>query len=112
MGRFRLGCVVVIAVLLTCCGGDAMAQTGAAAGSAPKQQTIAEKIAAAKDLLDINTATAAQLSALPGMGPAYAARVIAGRPYSAKNQLVNRGILPQDAYERIKPLIVAHRAKS
>jgi DNA uptake protein ComE-like DNA-binding protein len=77
----------------------------------PKQQTIAEKIAASKELLDVNTATAAQLKALPGMGDAYAQRVIAGRPYSAKNQLTTRGILPAAAYEKIKPLIVAHRVK-
>ena len=85
-----------------------MAQS--AAGAAP-QQTIAEKIAASKDLLDINTATEAQLKALPGMGDAYAQRIIAGRPYTAKNQLLQRGILPQPAYEKIKPLIIAHRPK-
>jgi DNA uptake protein ComE-like DNA-binding protein len=75
------------------------------------QQTIAEKIAASNDLLDINTATAAQLKALPGMGDAYVHRVIAGRPYTAKNQLTTRGILPPAAYEKIKPLIIAHRPK-
>jgi DNA uptake protein ComE-like DNA-binding protein len=84
--------------------------TQATPGDAP-QQTIAEKIAASKDLLDINTATPAQLKALPGMGNAYVARVIAGRPYTAKNQLTTRGILPADEYEKIKPLIIAHRPK-
>jgi len=78
---------------------------------AQKPQTVTEKIAASKDLLDINTATAAQLKALPGMGDAYARRVIAGRPYTAKNQLTQRGILPARAYEQIKPLIIAHRVK-
>jgi competence protein ComEA len=81
-----------------------------ATNAAPKL-TIAEKIAASKDLLDINTATVEQLKALPGMGDAYAQRIIAGRPYTAKNQLTMRGILPQPAYEKIKPLIVAHRPK-
>jgi len=60
-------------------------------------------------LLDINTATPEQLLALPGMGRAYAQRVIAGRPYSAKNQLLSRGILPEPAYEKIAGLIVARR---
>jgi len=73
--------------------------------------TIAEKIAASKDLLDINTATPGQLKALPGMGDAYVARVIAGRPYTAKNQLTTRGILPAAAYEQIKGQIIAHRPK-
>jgi DNA uptake protein ComE-like DNA-binding protein len=61
------------------------------------------------DPLDINTATPQQLNALPGFGPAYTRRVIAGRPYTAKNQLVTRGVLPQGAYERISAQIVAHR---
>jgi DNA uptake protein ComE-like DNA-binding protein len=79
--------------------------------AAKPAQTISQKIAASRDLLDINTATPAQLKALPGMGDAYAQRIIAGRPYTAKNQLVQRGILPQSAYEQIKPLIIAHRPK-
>jgi len=75
------------------------------------QQTIAQKIAASKNLMDINTATAAQLKMLPGMGDEYAARVIAGRPYTAKNQLVQRGILPQDVYAGLSGQIIAHRPK-
>jgi competence protein ComEA len=81
------------------------------AATVKQPQTIREKIAASKDLLDINTASAAQLKALPGMGDAYVARVIAGRPYTAKNQLTTRGILPAAAYEQIKALIIAHRPK-
>jgi len=75
------------------------------------QQTIAAKIAASKDLLDINTATAVQLKALPGIGDAYVRRIVDGRPYTAKNQLVTRGILPQAAYDNIKDRIIAHRPK-
>lgn len=82
-----------------------------AAGQAAMADSIAEKIAASKDLLDINMATAAQLKALPGMGDAYVQRVIAGRPYTAKNQLTMRGILPAEAYDKIKALIIAHRPK-
>ena len=62
-------------------------------------------------ILDINTATADQLKALPGMGPEYARRIIAGRPYSSKNQLVSRGVLPQPAYAQISERIVARRPK-
>jgi competence protein ComEA len=61
------------------------------------------------DLLDINTATTAQLSALPGMGSEYARRVIANRPYTAKNQLSTRGVLPEAEYLRIAGLLIAHR---
>jgi DNA uptake protein ComE-like DNA-binding protein len=103
-----------VALLAAFLLGGLCARTGAvqaAANSGAPAQTIAEKIAASKDLLDINTATAAELNVLPGMGDAYAQRVIAGRPYTAKNQLTTRGILPAAEYERIKPLIIAHRPK-
>ncbi len=52
-----------------------------------------------------------QLKTLPGIGDAYAARIIAGRPYTAKNQLVQRGILPQNVYAGISSQIIAHRPK-
>jgi DNA uptake protein ComE-like DNA-binding protein len=95
-------------------GGLLLASSGLAVGAAQtaSQQTIAEKIAASKGLLDINTATAEQLKALPGMGDAYLQRVVAGRPYTAKNQLTTRGILPSAEYERIRELIIAHRVKA
>lgn len=89
-------------------GGKVRAQTTPASA---QKQSIGQKIAASQQLLDINTATPDQLKALPGMGAAYAERVIAGRPYTAKNQLATRGILPKDEYERIRELIVAHRPK-
>ena len=60
-------------------------------------------------LLDINTATPEQLLALPGMGRAYVQRIIIGRPYTAKNQLLSRGILPEPAYAKIAAQIVARR---
>ena len=63
--------------------------------------------------LDLNTATADQLKTLPGIGDAYAKRIIENRPYVAKNQLATRGIIPQSTYDKIKDSVVAHRgAKS
>jgi competence protein ComEA len=61
--------------------------------------------------LDINTATPDQLKALPGIGDAYAKRIIDGRPYTAKNQLQTRGILPAATYNKIRDQIIASRPK-
>ncbi len=60
--------------------------------------------------LDLNTATIAQLKTLPGIGDAYAKRIVDGRPFTAKNQLVTKGILPQGTYDKIKDAIIARRA--
>ncbi len=89
------------------------AALGLAVAEAPGQVSFEQQLARSRQLpsepLDINTATPHQLNALPGFGPAYTRRVIAGRPYTAKNQLVTRGVVPQGAYERVSELIVAHR---
>jgi len=63
------------------------------------------------NLIDINTATPDQLKALKGVGDAYAKRIVDGRPYTAKNQLTTRGILPPATYNGIKDQIIARAAK-
>jgi competence protein ComEA len=69
----------------------------------------AEKMAPAPkaELLDINSATSDELKALKGIGDAYSAKIIAGRPYKGKDELVQKKIVPEKTYAEIKDKIIA-----
>jgi DNA uptake protein ComE-like DNA-binding protein len=91
-------------------------KSDAAAGAATAKENVKGKAADAKaavkgKIVDINSATDAELKAIPGIGDAFAAKILAGRPYANKTQLKSRNIIPANVYEQVKDLIVAKQKK-
>jgi DNA uptake protein ComE-like DNA-binding protein len=93
------------------CSEEAPPQKSAntAADKSAEQKSVEQKRDSEK--LDINTASEQELSELPGIGEARAKAIIRTRPWGAKDELVDKGILPRATYEKIKEEIIARQKK-
>jgi len=63
------------------------------------------------ELIDINSATEAELKAIPGIGEEYSKKIMAGRPFANKSQLLSKKIVPKPVYDKIKDMIIAKKVK-
>jgi len=103
MKLYRLLLVTVLTIFL-----PALASAQAPKNAAPDtKNSQAAKKSTAADLIDINSASVDQLKSLPGIGDAYSKKIVDGRPYANKTQLVSRKIIPQATYDKIKDQIIA-----
>ena len=104
MKRFTLSSISLIIALALSVSLSSSADTKASAKPAQAAAPVAKK-----EPIDINTASEAQLKAIPDIGDAYAKKIIAGRPYAKKEAFMFKGVLPKATYEKIKDLVVVKK---
>jgi DNA uptake protein ComE-like DNA-binding protein len=95
-----LSLLITLAFVMTAALTPALAQ-------APAKEPAKKESAAKKEPLDLNSASADDLKALPGIGDAYAKKIVDNRPYKRKDELVQKKVVPQATYDKIKDQVVA-----
>jgi DNA uptake protein ComE-like DNA-binding protein len=98
-------------VFVACIAVCVLSAAQTATASQSLQAVAHSSIPPADARVDINSANLDQLTKVPGLSRTWAARIIRYRPYRAKNELVDRGVVTPQVYDRIKDHIIAHREK-
>jgi DNA uptake protein ComE-like DNA-binding protein len=104
MRTYRMALAVVGALAIATLSFAGSAAPGQMTGSSPAP---AKSTAPKADLIDINSASIDELKTLPGIGDAYAKKIVDGRPYKGKDDLTHKNIVPASTYAKIKDLIIA-----
>lgn len=107
--RFQWMAVLLFGLLLSLARQIDSAQPAQQPGSA--QTAEGKTIPRPEARTDINHASLADLLKVPGMTPSWANRIVRFRPYRTKQDLLDRGVLPSEVYDRIKNYVIAHREK-
>ena len=107
-GNRLLTILILAALALTLNSATAIAQ---GKGKATPKTTATKSAPAKAALLDLNSASKQELMTLPGIGDALSQKIIDGRPYARKDQLVIKNIIPKATYDKIKDQVIAKQKK-
>jgi len=109
---FALLCLFHPAPAASHAGQSASSSAAAPSAATPPQSAPKTKpILPPESRVDINHASIDELIKVPGLTPAWAGRIVRFRPYRTKQDLLERGVVPSDVYDRIKDYVIAHRDK-
>ena len=109
MRRLLVGLLSSLVILALAAGQRTVYSQPKVPTNGAEKRMPAAGVKAKAELLDINSASKEKLMELKGIGPAYAEKIIANRPYKGKDELVNKKLIPKATYDGIKDMIIARQ---